>query len=117
MDFFEAKSDRGLERRVDEGDLRNLYRAGFLHLDSNVRRSGSPNWFRVEEMFPHFSQISSPKKYSANFKAHNPSTGLKTILIITAAILVVSFLLIRFSERIVAHGKKSTPAQTTLPTR
>ncbi len=100
MDLYEAKSDRGLERRVDEGDLRNLYRAGYLHLDSPVRRSGSPNWFRINEMFPDFERIPSGKKYSANFKSHAPRSNMRKAFGIILLILLAVLLLARFSQKI-----------------
>ncbi|MEO7934164.1 MAG: hypothetical protein ABIT76_13505 [Chthoniobacterales bacterium] len=111
MDLYEAKSDRGLERRVDEGDLRNLYRAGYLHLDSQVRRSGSPNWFRVDEMFPNFSRIPSGKKYSANFKAKAPGTNMRKAVGIILLILIVAVLLARFSQKISTQQMYSAPLQ------
>lgn len=112
MDLFEAKSDRGLERRVDEGDLRNLYRAGYLHLDSPVRRSGSPNWFRVEEMFPHFEKIASAKKYSANFKTSKKGTGLRTGGLVILSILVLAVLLMRFTQKIASQSPSSGESAT-----
>ncbi|HEX8371934.1 MAG TPA: hypothetical protein VF585_04080 [Chthoniobacterales bacterium] len=102
MDLFEAKSDRGLERRVDESDLRNLYRAGFLHLDSLVRRSGSPNWFRVDEMFPHFSRIPAGKKYSATFEPAKRGSGLRVGLFVIVLIVLAAIFLLRFSQKLSA---------------
>ena len=105
MDLFEAKSDRGLERRVDEADLRNLYRAGHLHLESRVRRAGSPNWFRVEEMFPHFEKMPSSKKYSAKLNAPTKSVELRMVLLVVLSVLVLSVLLIHFSKKISAESR------------
>ena len=108
MDLFEAKSDRGLERRVDETDLRNLFRAGHLHLESRVRRTGSPNWFRVDEMFPHFEKLASSKKYSANLNAPARRTGWLTVMFIVLSILVVAVLLMQFSKKISTKSRQPT---------
>ncbi len=112
MQFFEAKSDRGLERRVDEGDLRNLYRAGYLHLDSLVRRAGSPNWFRVDEVFPHFEDIPVPKskRYSANFRSAAQASNIRTGLFIAMSAVILIFLIIRFVDKIgTERREKSVP--------
>jgi hypothetical protein len=114
MDLFEAKSDRGVERRVDEADLRKLYRAGYLHLDSPVRRSGSPNWFVVEEMFPHFEEIPCAKKYSASFKPNSAMSGLRTGLTIIAAIIFMVIMLVRFSQKISTDNPANAPDPATM---
>ncbi len=109
MDLFDAKSDRGLERRMDETDLRNLYGAGYLHLDSPVRRLGSPNWFAVEEMFPHFERILTTKKYSANFKPTKAAKRFRKTLILLFAMGLIVFWLTRFSQK-AARLQGFTPA-------
>lgn len=116
MDLFEAKSDRGLERRVDEGDLRNLYRAGYLHLDSVVRRSGSPNWFRVDEMFPEFEKISSEKIYGANLRSGGKRVRLRTWLVLVFLVVFLAFSLLRFSRKITRPRLRPiTPASQNQP--
>ena len=108
MKLYEAKSDRGLERRVDETDLRNLYGAGYLHLDSPVRRIGSPNWFTVEEMFPDFDRILASKKYSAKFQPKKAGRSFRDTLLLLFLIVIVVVWLTRFTQKIVqVHG--STP--------
>lgn len=113
MQFFEAKSDRGLERRVDEGDLRNLYRAGYLHLDSPVRRVGSPNWFRVDEVFPHFEDIpvAKNKRYSAHFKSTAHASNVRTGMFVALVIVLLIFLGSRFVDKLlVEKNARNVPA-------
>ena len=97
---------------MDEADLRNLYGAGYLHLDSPVRRIGSQNWFTVEEMFPDFDRISTPKKYSATFRPMKAATSFRNTLLVLFLIVLVVVWLTRFSQKMVRVQSSAPKSQT-----
>lgn len=108
MARFDVKTKDGVASRLEEADIERLYRQGKIQMDTPCRRAGSPNWFRFDELFPHYTKIERGTMYRAT-----TTTGRSTFhsLVLTTLMLVVlGVLLIVAIQRITLLPASSQPS-------